>query len=89
MARAWEQAGLEPMQFRNVNSRVLFWDPEMINQWFLGVGWGQEELARIPWKARENVLAQVTACGVAVCDQYTLEERVVNTPMQMLKATTA
>ena len=89
MARAWEQAGLGQRQFLTVNSRALYWDPVMINQMFLGVGWGQEELARIPWKAREDVLAQVAACGAAVCDRYTLEERVINSPMQMLKATTA
>ncbi len=87
MAQTWERAGFGQLQSHTVNSRVTYWDPAMINQWMLGVGWGQEELARIPWKAREDVLAQVAACGVAVCDRYTLEERVINSPMQMLKAT--
>ncbi|MHB1630460.1 MAG: methyltransferase domain-containing protein [Bacilli bacterium] len=87
MARAWERAGFGQIRSRAVTSRVLYRDPELVNQWMLGVGWGQEELARIPWKAREEVLAQVAACGAAVCDRYAVEERVIDTPMQMLKAT--
>ncbi|MHB1682389.1 MAG: class I SAM-dependent methyltransferase [Bacilli bacterium] len=88
MARAWEQAGFGQMQSHTVTSRSQYWDPELLNQLFHGVGWGQEELARIPWKAREDVLAQVAACGREVCARYPKEERVIDAPMQMLKATT-
>ena len=87
MAQAWKQADFGHMQFRSVTSRTLYWDPEMLNQLFLAVGWGQEELARIPWKAREDVLAQVADRGVDVCRRYPKEERIVGFPMQMLKAT--
>ncbi len=87
MARAWKDAGFGDLQTRDLTSRILYWDPEIVHQFFLATSWGQEELAHLPWKAREDVLAQVAACGVAVCAKYPKEERVIHAPMQMLRAT--
>ncbi len=61
-------------------------DPKIVaNHIFRGVGWMQEELSMIPWKAREDVINEVIEQGKIMCEKYSDEERMVRSPMQMIK----
>lgn len=72
---------------RNVFTRTLFWWPDKtINSLIRGVGWAQEELATIPWEAREQLIQALIDRGEKICHKYSLEERIVRVPMQMIRS---
>ncbi len=67
-------------------SRILYWWPEEnVNVAIRGFGWAQEELATIPWAAREEMIARLEERGVDVCQRYSPEDRVLRAPMQMIR----
>lgn len=69
-----------------ITSKMLFWDPEQnVNALISGVGWSQEELATIPWKAREDLIVELKERGKHISAVYTPEERTLLLPNQMLK----
>lgn len=81
------KAGLDIVKTRDVVTRTLFWWPnDTIDILIRGLGWAQEELSTIPWAAREEMIALLQERGEDICRRYTQEERVLNAPMQMVRA---
>ena len=78
----------------NISERVteadnFFQDFEKVtNHTLRGVGWMQEELSMIPWKAREDIFNEVLEQGRLLCEKYSPEQRMVKSPMQMIKGYT-
>ena len=85
MVDAFHRAGLMAVTSEVVQKRALFWNVSAVMGFAAGVGWGQEELARIPWQARENVWAEIASRGEQACVTFPREDRVIQIPMQMLK----
>jgi ubiquinone/menaquinone biosynthesis C-methylase UbiE len=75
----------------NISERIIevdnfFRDSEMAtNHTLRGVGWMQEELSMIPWKAREDIFNKVLEQGRLLCEKYSPEQRMIKSPMQMIK----
>ncbi len=64
----------------------FFKDPEtVVNHVIRGVGWMQEELSMVPWKAREDIINDVFELGKTLCKKYSPEERIFLSPMQTIK----
>ncbi len=57
----------------------------VIDHLILGVGWFQEELSLLPWRAREEMIERLRKRGVAVCAKYPESERIVNAQIQFVK----
>jgi hypothetical protein len=49
-----------------------------------GVGLYQEELADLPWKARQEIMETLQERGEHVCSNYSLEERIISLPAQLI-----
>lgn len=65
---------------------MLFHDPEKVIKHFIyGVGLFQEELAVLPWKAREEIMDSLRKRGEQVCLKYSQEERIFHLPAQLIK----
>lgn len=65
---------------------ALFQDPHKTVQHFIkGVGLFQEELADLPWKAREEVVEAVIANGIEVCKKYRAEDLIMFGDIEMVK----
>ncbi len=89
----YEQAQQEMVQngFVNISSDRR----EMINHFvssdmvidhlILGVGWFQEELSLLPWKAREEMINELRQRGTIVCEQYPDSERILHAQIQFIK----
>ncbi|MHB1629935.1 MAG: methyltransferase domain-containing protein [Bacilli bacterium] len=83
--RHFAEAGLVDIRSALLESRNLF--PEsvkVIDIYIRGVGLFQEELATIPWKAREDLIAQLEDNGRIVCKKYPESERIVRFPQMMI-----
>lgn len=64
---------------------MLFHDPVKIIKHFIhGVGLFQEELADLPWKARQEIMEDLQKNGIRVCQRYSNEERMINMPAQLI-----
>ncbi len=82
----FKQAGFMNVSENLVNYIAFFKDAEMAtNHLIRGVGWMQEELSMVPWKAREDIINEVIDQGRMLCDEYSLEQRIIMPPMQMIK----
>ena len=69
-----------------LNYIAFFKDAEMAtNHLIRGVGWMQEELSMVPWKAREDIINEVIEQGKKLCEKYSLAQRVMMPPMQMIQ----
>ena len=67
---------------------TIFQDPDKVIRHFMyGVGWLQEELSTLPWKAREDIIETVRKRGKEIGRKYPPEELVSYFPMQMLRGT--
>ncbi len=83
---AFSKAGFAQIESEYPPFPILFHDPDkVIKQFIHGVGLFQEELADLPWKAREEVMKSLQEQGLHVCQEYSKEERVVHLPTQMIK----
>lgn len=68
-----------------VDTPIYYSDPGLIEALIRGTGWFQEELADIPWEAREDMFRQIRVCGRTVVERYPAEERVFHGPQQMIR----
>ena len=57
----------------------------VIDHLILGVGWFQEELSLLPWKAREEMIAELRVRGASVCERYSDSERLLNVEVQFIR----
>jgi ubiquinone/menaquinone biosynthesis C-methylase UbiE len=57
----------------------------VIDHLILGVGWFQEELSLLPWKAREEMIAELRVRGASVCKRYSDSERLINVNIQFIR----
>ncbi|MEA4901026.1 class I SAM-dependent methyltransferase [Desulfitobacterium sp.] len=66
---------------------MLFHDPEKVIKHFIhGVGLFQEELADLPWRARQEIMENLQQLGESVCQKYSEEERIIQMPAQLIRA---
>jgi len=80
------KAGLTQIECQQPPFPMLFHDPDKIIKHFIhGVGLFQEELADLPWKARQEIMESLQERGVHVCERYPKEKRVVYQPAQLVK----
>ena len=87
--RQWFNAefGASSIRERGVTLPTLFHDPEDVIDGFIrGVGWFAEELATVPWQAREDILKELLARGRRVCAEYSREDTTIHFPFQALLA---
>jgi len=60
MTGHFEEAGLQNVASVELTSKMLFGDADKnVDAIVNGVGWSQEELATLPWKAREDLIAEL------------------------------
>ncbi|MHB1628834.1 MAG: class I SAM-dependent methyltransferase, partial [Bacilli bacterium] len=84
--KKYMECGLRIEKTQDMVSRAFYWWPkENINVLIRGLGWAQEELATIPWAAREEMIKVLEDRGEEICQNYSQEERILNVPMQMVK----
>ena len=80
-------AGLIHIEERSMPITTLFHDPvKVVNHFIRGVGWFSEELAPLPWKAREDLIDDLIERGTFVCERFTPEERIFRFPGQAIRA---
>ena len=85
----FKKAGYSNIIKSDVSLINFYKDPETVaNHALRGVGWAQEELSMIPWKAREDVINEVIKQGRLLCEKYPSEQRIFKTPTQMIKGNT-
>ncbi len=84
--QAFENVGLEQIEIENLSFPTVFHDPEKVVRHFIyGIGLFQEELAGLPWKAREELLKELMMNGVEVCRKYPPEDRIIRVPNQNVR----
>jgi hypothetical protein len=80
-------AGLIRVEERSMPVITMFHDPvKVVNHFIRGVGLFSEELALLPWKAREDLIEDLIERGKYVCERFTPEERVFRFPGQAIRA---
>ena len=85
--QSFATAGLVQVKERSMPFTSLFHDPaKVVNHFIRGVGWFSEELAPLPWKARENLIEDLIERGRFVCNRYSPDERVLRSPGQAIRA---
>lgn len=57
----------------------------VIDHLILGVGYFQEELSLLPWKAREDMIDELRRRGVTICEKYPDSERILHAQIQFIK----
>ncbi|MFD1674803.1 methyltransferase domain-containing protein [Alicyclobacillus fodiniaquatilis] len=83
----FENAGLEHVETFVSSSVLAFQHAEHVVQHFIrGVGWFGEELAPLPWKAREALIEELMERGRFVCQRYSAQERRIEWPSQAIRA---
>lgn len=79
-------AGLTNLAAKLSTYWAVMQDPHKTVQHLIkGVGVFQEELAEIPWKAREEVVEALITKGIEVCHRYPAEDLVMYGNIEMLK----
>lgn len=79
--------GLQDVEEQIVLTESPFDNPEKVVEHYIrGVGLFGEELALLPWKAREDLIEELIERGRHVCDRYPVSERVMRFPGQWIKA---
>ncbi len=87
VVESFRSAGFVDIKRIDYGFATRFFDPDsVIENFIFGVGWFQEELATLPWKARQDLIAELKERGYRVCKKYSLEERLLQFPNQMLQA---
>jgi len=86
MERLYREAGFRVEKTGELVIRAFYWWPrENVDVLVRGLGWAQEELANIPWAAREEMITALQDRGEDVCRKYPPEERIFRSPMHMIK----
>lgn len=84
--QAFSDAGYRDIEVRVGKVPARFHDPEKVIQHFIhGIGWFYEELAGLPWRARQEVISVLKDKGRAVCRKYPARDRILYWPFQMVK----
>lgn len=85
---AFAAAGCTDFETQHVNIPARMHDVNKVIQHFIhGVGWFQEELASLPWRARHDVIAELYVRGREVVRKYPARERFIYFPMEMIRVT--
>lgn len=80
------QAGLTQIKSQQPPFSLLFNDPDKVVKHFIhGIGLFQEELADLPWKARQDIMESLRERGIRVCQKYSNDERVIHVLVQLVK----
>ncbi|WP_052012222.1 class I SAM-dependent methyltransferase [Alicyclobacillus hesperidum] len=83
----FSSVGLVDIEERIVSIESPFSDPEKVVEHYIrGVGLFGEELALLPWKAREELIEDLVERGRFVCQRYSESERTIHFPGQWIKA---
>ncbi|PKM76470.1 MAG: hypothetical protein CVU90_12410 [Firmicutes bacterium HGW-Firmicutes-15] len=83
---SFSNAGLTQIESQEAPFSTVFHDPDKAVKHFIhGVGLFQEELADLPWKARQDIMENLLERGIDVCNKYSLEELVVYWPSQFVR----
>ncbi|UOF89540.1 methyltransferase domain-containing protein [Fodinisporobacter ferrooxydans] len=83
---AFESAGFHNVIKDEAPLITLFHDPDKVIQHFIyGVGWFQEELSMLPWRARKEIVELLRQRGHEIITNYPKDELVFTFPMQMVK----
>jgi hypothetical protein len=84
---AFTKTGWHVEKSQEIDERTLYWWPrEIVDVLIRGLGWAQEELATLPWVAREELITLLQDRGEMICRKYPPEERILVSPMIMIKA---
>ncbi|MCY0900573.1 MAG: methyltransferase domain-containing protein [Firmicutes bacterium] len=84
--RLYREAGLWIEKTGELVIRAFYWWPqENVDVLVRGLGWAQEELANLPWAAREEIITAVQERGEEICRNYSPDERILRSPMHMIK----
>lgn len=84
--QAFERAGAVNIEVENFDFPTVFHDPDKVIQHFIyGIGLFGDELAELPWKAREELIEALRETGKKICQKYPDAERVIQEPAQMVK----
>ena len=85
---AFAKTGWRVEKSQEIDERTLYWWPrEIVDVLIRGLGWAQEELATLPWAAREELITLLQDRGEMICRKYPQEDRILVSPMIMIKAT--
>ena len=85
--RNFEELGLQILEEAAPPLVMYFHDPEKVVQHFIrGVGWFGEELAPLPWKAREDIIQELVERGRWVCERVPASDRMIALPTQAIRA---
>lgn len=85
----FKKAGFNELVIDEAKLITKLHNPDDVIQHFIfGVGWMQEELTMLPWKAREEIIENIQQRGEEICRKYPKEQLASYFPMQMLKGTT-
>lgn len=78
---AFEHVGFKDVMSVPCSSPWVFADPERVVRYVIeGLSMFSEELLELPWKARQEVIRELVDRGRVVCENTTLEERVIFLP---------
>ncbi len=85
-SNAFDAAGLIQIHIENFDFPMVFHDPEKVVRHFIyGIGLFQEELADLPWKAREELIETLRENGEKICKAYPPNDRIIHVPNQFVK----
>ncbi len=84
---AFHNTNFRTVEVRDRPFTTYFTDPvKAIHHFIHGVGWFQEELATLPWKARQDLIEELQLRGQRVTKQYPPEDLILRFPSQFIKA---
>lgn len=79
--RHFEHVGCRDVCTVPIETTWVFKDPVRATQhMILGVGLFHEELSRLPWHAREEMIQIICERGAHICEKYPLEQRKLHIP---------
>ncbi len=85
--KAFQAAGMEWVETEHAQLRMVFHHSESVLHYLInGIGWLEQELAGLPWKARQRLLARLHEKSLQIWLQYAPEDRRISFPLQMLRA---
>jgi ubiquinone/menaquinone biosynthesis C-methylase UbiE len=83
----FRRVGLKQVQHEEIISPAPFNQPEKVVQHYVqGLGWFQEELGELPWRARQEIIETLKKRGREVCNKFPKEELFMRWPAQRVKA---
>lgn len=87
IVQQFRDAGFVEVEWVNYGFNTHYVDPDkVIENFIFGVGLFQEELATLPFMARQEMIDELKQRGLLVCEKYTEEERILRFPNQIIRA---